>query len=267
MKSLNRFLPIMHIFILLFSILIRLFITGNIKPQTSDSALDILLLLAFIMCFTIIVALSTGTYLLAGIRFYKNMFTDEGYLTKTLPVSNGAHLLSKTITGSLWAGINMFSIYLCTYLVVWTPYVKAVFEENKEDILTEFGFTGQNADFSLTAALLVLLLFSCFSTISSIIMIYASVAFGQLFSSHRVLGAVVSYFVISTLISVLSVVFMALFGHETRLLVTADTVESDFNFITYMAEVMRISAVLMIAVSVALYAATHYIMNKKINLI
>lgn len=267
MKSLNRFLPVMHIFILLSSILIRTFITGRITPDSSSEQADLFMLLSFILYFTFIIALSTGTYLIAGIRFYKNLFTDEGYLTKTLPVKTGTHLLSKTITGSIWAVINMLSIYLCTYIVVWTPYMKSVVTENKDDIMTEFGFVGKYADISFPAALAVLLLFSCFGAVSSIIMIYASVAFGQLFSSHRVLGAVVSYFVISTVISVLSLAVMTLFGHETRLMVTASSFEVEFNFISYMIEVMKISVVLMGVTSVILYFTTYCIMNKKINLI
>ncbi len=267
MKSLNRFLPVLHLFILLSSIMIRVFITGRIKPQTSSEQTDFLIILCYVLYFTMITALSTGTYLIAGIRFYKNMFSDEGYLTKTLPITNGMHLLSKTIAGSIWAMVNMCFVYLCSYVVIWTPYIKSVVEENKDDILQEFGFVGKYAGLSFSTVLLILLLFSCFGAISSIIMIYASVALGQLFSSHRVLGAVVSYFVISTLISVLSVVAMALLGSETRLIVTSGSLEEEFNFVSYMIEIMKISAGLMIITSVILYVATHCIMNKKINLI
>ena len=267
MKSLNRFLPVLHLFILLSSIMIRVFITGRIKPQTSSEQTDFLIILCYVLYFTMITALSTGTYLIAGIRFYKNMFSDEGYLTKTLPITNGMHLLSKTIAGSIWAMVNMCFVYLCSYVVIWTPYIKSVVDENKDDILQEFGFVGKYAGLSFSTVLLILLLFSCFGAISSIIMIYASVALGQLFSSHRVLGAVVSYFVISTLISVLSVVAMARLGSETRLIVTSGSLEDEFNFVSYMIEIMKISAGLMIITSVILYVATHCIMNKKINLI
>ena len=267
MKSLNRFLPVLHLFILLSSIMIRVFITGRIKPQTSSEQTDFLIILCYVLYFTMITALSTGTYLIAGIRFYKNMFSDEGYVTETLPITNGMHLLSKTIAGSIWAMVNMCFVYLCSYVVIWTPYIKSVVDENKDDILQEFGFVGKYAGLSFSTVLLILLLFSCFGAISSIIMIYASVALGQLFSSHRVLGAVVSYFVISTLISVLSVVAMALLGSETRLIVTSGSLEDEFNLVSYMIEIMKISAGLMIITSVILYVATHCIMNKKINLI
>lgn len=266
MKSLNHFLPVLHLFVLLAAILIRLLITGRIDPQSSGKQIDILYLLFFVIYFTIIVALTTGTYLLAGVRFYKNMFTDEGYLTKTLPVTNGTHLLSKTIAGSIWAVINMFLVYVCTYIVSWTPFIRSLVSSNKQEMLIEFGFTGKYADLSFSTAFMVLFIFSCFGAISSIIMTYASVALGQLFSSHRVLGAVVSYIVISTVISVLSFVVMALFGHETRMFITSPT-SDNFNFISYMIEVMKICAVFMTASSAALYGMTYYIMNKKINLI
>ncbi len=257
----------MHFFILLSAIFIRFFITGRIKPQMSGGQTDFLLMLSFVLYFMMITALSTGTYLISGIRFYRNLFSDEGYLTKTLPVTNGAHLLSKTIAGSIWAIINILILYLCSYIVIWTPYIKEVATENKDDILTEFGFVGEYANLSLPGMLAVLILFSCLGAVSSIIMIYASVALGQLFSNHRVLGAVVSYFVISTVISVLMLAAMMLFGHEMRFIVTADTVVNDFNLIAYFIEVVNISMVFEIICTVILYIMTYCIMNKKINLI
>ena len=161
----------------------------------------------------------------------------------------------------------MLSMYLCVYIVMWTPYIKSIAAENKDDILVEFGFVGKYAHISLSAALMILLLFSCIGVIGSIIMIYASVALGQLFSSHRVLGAVVTYFVISTLISILSVVVMVIFGLETRLFMTSSLLESDFNFVSYMTELMKITVVFEIVISAILYSITHFIMSKKVNLV
>ena len=46
-------------------------------------------------------------------RFYRNLFTDEGYLTFTLPVTANSHLLSKTITGFVWLLIDFAVVLLC----------------------------------------------------------------------------------------------------------------------------------------------------------
>ena len=40
---------------------------------------------------------------LVWVRFYKNFFTDEGYLTFTLPVKRSTLLLSKTINAVIWS--------------------------------------------------------------------------------------------------------------------------------------------------------------------
>lgn len=267
MKSLNRFLLIMHAFFLLFTILIRLCITGRIAPQTSNKQLDFLIMLSSVLYFIIVVSLSTGTYLFIGFRFYKNLFSDEGYLTKTLPVTSSQHLLSKTIAGSIWGTFNMLSIYLCTYIVVWTPYIQSAFESEKAAILQELGFVGKYAHLSLSGILVVLILYTCFNAIASTVMIYASVASGQLFSSHRVLGAVVAYFAISTITSILSLIFMALCGRSTiHYFITVDA-NADFNFIEYMIEVLKFSGILALIITIVLYIITQYIMKKKINLI
>lgn len=265
-KSLNRFLLVMHAFLLLSTILIRICITGRIAPQTPSKQMDFLLMLASVLYFIIVVALSTGTYLFAGFRFYKNLFTDEGYLTRTLPVTSTQHLLSKTIAGSIWAIINMLLIYLCTYIVVWTPYVKAAVESDKAAILEELGFIGKYANLSFSTVMAVLILFSCFSTVSSIIMVYASIAIGQLFSSHRVLGAVVSYFAISTITSILSLIFMAIFSKKiTGWIINVNTADN-MNFIEYMIEILKLSGILALIITIVLYIITQYIMKKKINL-
>ena len=42
------------------------------------------------------------TFVFGIIRFYKNLFTHEGYLTFTLPVSARAHIFVKLITATLF---------------------------------------------------------------------------------------------------------------------------------------------------------------------
>lgn len=55
--------------------------------------------LSVITIFVSVITVSIFVY----VRFYKNLFTDEGYLTFTLPVSRGKILASKTINGMIWS--------------------------------------------------------------------------------------------------------------------------------------------------------------------
>ena len=42
------------------------------------------------------------TAIIIAVRFYKNTYSDEGYLTHTLPVKRGTLLLAKVIAGTIW---------------------------------------------------------------------------------------------------------------------------------------------------------------------
>ena len=72
------------------------------------------------------------------------------------------------------------------------------FNSNKDQILRELGVTGKYAGVSLGAIVAGLLFFLIISAITSVLTIYVSIILGQLFSGHRILGAVVSYFALTT---------------------------------------------------------------------
>ena len=70
------------------------------------------------LLFTIsVIAVVAGIFIALFIvmqRYYKNFFSDEGYLTFTLPVKTGHLLGSKVISAVLW----MLFVLLCTIIGV-----------------------------------------------------------------------------------------------------------------------------------------------------
>lgn len=77
----------------------------------------------FVISLVAIVASIALTQLLIYYRFYKNFFTDEGYLTFTLPVSRRDLLLSKTLNALIWevAHILLLVVSLFIFLLVSPP--------------------------------------------------------------------------------------------------------------------------------------------------
>ena len=51
--------------------------------------------------------------ILAYMRFYKNLFTDEGYLTFTLPVKRSTLLMSKTVNSAIWMASYVLLLIFC----------------------------------------------------------------------------------------------------------------------------------------------------------
>ncbi len=52
------------------------------------------------------IAFSLVTMILVYVRFYKNFFSDEGYLTFTLPVKRSKLLLSKLLNNLIWSSLT-----------------------------------------------------------------------------------------------------------------------------------------------------------------
>lgn len=260
MKALNRFLILIHAFLLVASVACRIFITGRIDAD-ADELNQLLLVLSIIFYFILFVGVSLGTHIIVAVRFYKNVFSDEGYLTNTLPVTRGQLLLSKTIAGSIWSTIDVISVYLCTFLLIATPFVITEVKANGAELLQAFGIP---ESVSLITLLFWFLLLALIGGISNTVMLYASIVLGQLFGNHRVLGSVVAYFVLTTLISIFTLFLMAMTGSFSSVMTyTAETVFVPYE---YFKNTFILTMILDAVTAVILYGISYWVMVKKMNL-
>ena len=214
-------------------------------------------LILFISLMTLLVsALSIITWLQVAFRFYRNLFSKEGYLSWTLPVSGPQHLWAKIISGYILMAADLIIIAAGILLLVTGSNVTTDYGMIADELTAELGF-------SLSTLSLILFAVCLVSCISSVIMIYFSVVVGQLFPSHRVLGAVAAYFITSFIVQIISVIIMFVLGflpgYNTALLDGKAMMDHMFRLLT-------LSSVLMLVITVAQYIASHYIMKKKINL-
>lgn len=264
LKSMNRFLILIHAFLIIVSVFARFFLSGHLFNGEVDISQEpyflsfILLIIVYIL---LIAGVYFSTYLVIIVRFYKNLFSDQGYLTHTLPVTKGQHLLSKSIAGCIWGFLDMLLLVLSAYIVFVTPFVRDFFISNQDEIRFALGFTGKYANVSWGTVIVILLFFSLLSVISNLIMYYASIAIGQLVPGHKILGALAAYFVLTTALSILTFVAMAIIGLSSDLL-NPDS----FNQLDYMKNSLIFSGVFSAITSIILYIATYWIMRKRINL-
>ena len=258
LRSLNRFLIILHGFLLLMTIFLRIFITDT------DG---FLFGLAIVMYTLLITGITFGTSIVIVVRFYRNLFSDEGYLSQTLPVTPGQHLLAKTISGSIWAMIDYVFILASLYIGIATPAFMELFYENQGELMKALGFTGRYADVTAGQIVLVLLISGFIGCVGNIVLYYASVVLGQLFSSHRVIGAIACYFALSTLMAVISfiVMFAADLAYGNFAIVPAGT-ESSLSLVEYMVRILTFSLALSVITAVVLYILSYILMKKKLDL-
>ncbi|MCI8389726.1 MAG: hypothetical protein HFI35_03295 [Roseburia sp.] len=139
-------------------------------------------------------ALFVLTIVYLCIHFYKTMYSDQGYLTHTLPVSPVATLNVKMCTALVWVLGAVAVIFLSVFLLMLGASHGDILLELKEFFshmtrsLDDTGLT----PLTLLWYVFVTLVINC---LSQILMVYACLSIGQLFS-HKIAGAVVAGIVI-----------------------------------------------------------------------
>ena len=100
-----------------------LIFTINPKYDSVPSGLSVLSLILSIMLYYFgIIGCSVGTMLIIAIRFYKTTYTDQGYLTHTLPVETKTLLAAKTITSVLCYLLMLLGIAATLLIIIGAIY-------------------------------------------------------------------------------------------------------------------------------------------------
>lgn len=229
--------------------------------------------------FSMIIAFIFGAALVIGIiclilsgpavslyRFYKNVYTDEGYLTNTLPVKPVSILASKLITGIVWTIISGVIVALC-YCIFVTSSKISLFTVDYDDINNSayisalFDFISDNIWFIIS-----FMIFGLISVIMSISSVYVSVSIGNLVNRHKVLISIAVYFFLTIVLGMAIGIILVLAGtdiYETnRVFENTETFKLSGEYTVMM---WVYSAVLFIISLIELFV-THLIMKHKLNL-
>lgn len=161
-------------------------------------------LMAFSMITYVLSIMGTGIAVVVYfiIRFYKNMYTDEGYLMHTLPVKPYEHILSKGFVAIIWGCLTIVEFMVSLLILALSG---SFFGEGMTpvEMFTSFG---QGISFLLdlyktqftvpfTVYALFVMVVALSQVVSSILMVYASISIGQTFHKHKV-GAAFGAFVV-----------------------------------------------------------------------
>ncbi len=252
-RTFALFLPI----VLLFGIVARIsrfFDEDNVLSQIAVNS-------SFTILGAATVALLSLSVIIAVVRFYKNMYSAEGYLTFTLPVTNREHIFVKLLVA-----------FLCQLLCVVTLVVSWVIALSGEPLNALIRVYNQLSNVTLSKAHMTgytieLLVWVCVAALSSMLLFYTCITVGQMAKKNRVLAAFGAYFVyyIATQIisTIVTVIFMAA-ASTTLFDGIINWLESNYDLLIhfYICGSILIYAVL----SVAFWIVTEKIMTKKLNL-
>lgn len=157
--------------------------------------------------FMLIVACLAAVFLsvlFAIVRFYKNMFSGEGYLTMTLPVTPTQHLWVK-LMAALLANVTTFvAVGLAVCIFTLGPWLVEIYKA----IAYLYHQVANQMHGNLGWYFVEMIPLFLVSMAATLLLYYACMSVGQLAKKNRVLAAVGAYFGLYVINQILGTVLM-----------------------------------------------------------
>lgn len=226
--------------------------------------IDAIAVSGFLVYYLAIMAGSLGVLIYSAIRYYKNIYTDEGYLTNTLPVTPRQTILSKLSVSVIWNFIT--SVVICVCVCMLLAFALTTYGDTNiwyeishlwKELIDTLGGGFQFFLFLLSVILLVLS-----SPFFSLTMLYSSISLGQLFKKHKVAGAVIWYIGEYIILQFVTSVLMNIPLFEGLLAIESSKVSPLGVINTFMYGML----IFIIIGAAALYFLTEYMLKNKLNL-
>ena len=203
--------------------------------------------------------------ILIFIRYYKNFFTDEGYLTFTLPVKR-TQLINSKIISSVIASIATFFVLFIDVLVsmiigFFDELLKPEFWEYIYDYIDKLlnNLKGYVVVYALECIVILVLLFLC-----AYIFLFDCVAVACMIAKKaKVISALGIYYITNGLISAAYTIF-SMFCLEN---IVSKIYDMPLNSKLPMVSLILFGIIVTLLVIVSvLYALQYYLLDRKLNL-
>lgn len=227
---------------------------------------------AFFICVFSMVGVNYALYGYLSVRFYKTMYTDEGYLTHTLPLRTGEILRGKTIVAVAWAVILNLCVALATGILLgmgamaFNDVLASVgltnlselaraWPELKEELVSQ-GLVAHAVHFVLAAVITVFV-----TPFGTLLTIFGGLSIGQLSRKHKLLLGILTTVGLFFLHSVLSQILRVMFNFAAMMARKPTDTAALFYIGTLDAGILT-----SLIMGSLMYFVTYQILSKKLNL-
>ncbi|MBQ9071053.1 MAG: hypothetical protein IJY23_06895 [Clostridia bacterium] len=195
---------------------------------------------------------------LAIARYYKSLFTDEGYLNMVLPIKSVTLFSAKLLSTFIWIAFASGVAVLGTLISVVLPtllYDSSMVAGLIDTAKVLLGLGEDKTALVITIGI-VKLAESLVSSVESIIIIITAVTVGAtLINRHKVFGSIIFYFVITLAEEIFS-------GVAT--LVFESVLPNNLDISAFMSSLFAL--ILSAGISVGMYFLSLFILEKKFNI-
>ena len=225
--------------------------------DTHQNVFVVLNVLAMVAAIIAVAVIGVAALFLFIGRFYKSRFTDEGYLTFTLPVTTHQNLLSSLANTAI--GMVIIFVVICVSLMLWLM----IGLPGMGEFLKEFGKNLPELWDALKRVwstipwnyFWMFLLNILTGSACELVVLMLSVTIGSILAKkHKILAAVGAYYAIHVAISMVTSAMLAMQAFSG-----SDDTSMFLRFYNG-------TAVLMAVISVAGYFLMYFLVDRKLNL-
>lgn len=235
--------------------------------------LDIMGLLLLFTYFFTLFGVIWGALIYIAVHFYKSMYSDQGYLTHTLPVSAHQLMGSKILVNGIWLLLIMVVMLLsCIGLVATIVVSDPSGGENMWALIWEGGkgvsatmnealrVAGLNTSQYLTAVVITILV----GPFVSVASVFGALTIGQLFTKYKVIMGIAGYFAIGLIQNIIVVAIQVpiMIKSTVTFINQPGRMSLNMNFLPNIYISLGVSLI----TAIALYVASHIIITRKLNL-
>ncbi len=199
---------------------------------------------------------------LVVVRFYKNLFTKEGYFTFTIPVKTVDHIWCKLLCG----GVIICASFVVTAIAIFITLVGTDvgisiaqgFSETIIEGVSEIGLI--NVVFFIIELLILILA----GLLTSNLTYYCAISFGQGFK-NKIGGSILSYLIINAIMQAVSS-FISIFGTLFMLLIMPSDVLNGFTPELFLHLSLILAILWIVGFGAIFFAVTAKRTSKNLNL-
>lgn len=221
----------------------------------------------------VVVGLVLITTIVMMVYFNKSLYSDQGYLSYTLPAKSSQILVSKAIVSFVWLTVSYLILVGTVVGTLW--YAKAKLGESLgadfDEILDMFSMMTQGGGLPTAAAIAKIIAAALIYGFVTVLVLVAEVFFSMTlgnvkpFNKLGIFGGILIFVAVYTFIQIVSALVMVYF--PISLFVSGDGLKLAFKSMNEVSGTFGIGGLIFqVIASVGMFFATNHLMSKKINL-
>lgn len=248
--------------------------TSFLSPlwQSKNALVGVLAVFSLMLYILSLFSISIAIFVYFVVRFYRSMYTNEGYLMHTLPVKPWQHIVSKGLIFCSWSIINVIAICLSIISLVSSavysvanvslPELWKTLQREFPLLLSRISAEFQDEMGMTFLAYILLMIISILAQlVFAVLMIYAAISIGQTFNKHKVIASFIAYAAINMVLQLINSLIQM-----PMLIFRIENSAFGNTLVKIMTPSLWINLATNLVCIVIFYLVTEFIMRKKLNL-